>query len=96
MIKNNLEVDVTVKCLEEGVTQAQLAQMVGTSAPYVSRPINKIESVINKVFVDMLDKLGYALPMRRRKGLLKNEQRKTHCIYGCDIGDHHDNIGAGT
>ena len=59
MIKNNLEIDVKVKCLEEGVTQAQLAQMVGTSAPYVSRLINKKEGIINKVFVDMLDKLGY-------------------------------------
>ena len=39
MIKNNLEIDVKVKCLEEGVTQAQLAQMVGTSAPYISRLI---------------------------------------------------------
>ena len=59
MIKNNLEIDVKVKCLEEVVTQAQLAQMVGTSAPYVSRLINKKEGIINKVFVEMLDKLGY-------------------------------------
>jgi len=59
MIKNNLEIDVKVKCLEEGVTQAQLAQMVGTSAPYVSKLINKKEGIINKVFVEMLDKLGY-------------------------------------
>lgn len=33
--------------------------MVDTSAPYISRPINKKEGIINKVFVDMLDKLGY-------------------------------------
>lgn len=63
MIKNNLENDVKVKCLEEGVTQAQLAQMVGTSAPYVSRLINKKEGIINKVFVDMLDKLGYDIQL---------------------------------
>ena len=63
MIKNNLEIDVKVKCLEEGVTQAQLAQMVGTSAPYVSRPINKKEGIINKVFVDMLDELGYDIQL---------------------------------
>lgn len=70
MIKNNLEVDVKVKCLEEGVTQAQLAQMVGTSAPYISRPINKKEGIINKVFVDMLDKLGYdsQLAYAKKKG----------------------------
>ena len=52
-----------VKCLEEGVTQAQLAQMVGTSAPYVSRLINKKEGIINKVFVDMLDNLGYDIQL---------------------------------
>ena len=63
MIKNNLEIDVKVKCLEEGVTQAQPAQMVGTSAPYVSRLINKKEGIINKVFVDMLDKLGYDIQL---------------------------------
>lgn len=63
MIKNNLEIDVKVKCLEEGVTQAQLAQMVGTSAPYVSRLINKKEGIINRVFVDMLDKLGYDIQL---------------------------------
>lgn len=63
MIKNNLEIDVKVKCLEEGVTQAQLAQMVGTSAPYVSRLINKKEGIINKVFVDMLDNLGYDIQL---------------------------------
>lgn len=70
MIKNNLEVDVKVKCLEEGVTQAQLVQMVGTSTPYISRPINKKERIINKVFVDMLDKLGYdvQLAYAKKKG----------------------------
>ncbi|MBR1700514.1 MAG: helix-turn-helix transcriptional regulator [Lachnospiraceae bacterium] len=63
MIKNNLEIDVKVKCLEEGVTQAQLAEMVGTSAPYVSRLINKKDGIVNKVFVDMLDKLGYDIQL---------------------------------
>ena len=43
MLKNNLEIDAKVKCLEEGVTQAQLAEKIGTSAPYVSRLINKKE-----------------------------------------------------
>ena len=48
-----------VKCLEECVPQAQLAEMVGTSAPYISRLINKQDGIVNKTFVDMLDKLGY-------------------------------------
>jgi len=62
-LRVEVEVLIKVKCLEEGVTQAQLAQMVGTSAPYVSRPINKKEGIINKVFVDMLDELGYDIQL---------------------------------
>ena len=29
MVKNDFDIDVKVKCLEERVTQAQLAEMVG-------------------------------------------------------------------
>ena len=63
MLKNNIEIDVKVKCLEEGITQAQLAEMVGASAPYVSRLINRKEGILNKIFVDMLDKLGYDIQL---------------------------------
>ena len=59
MVKNDFDIDVKVKCLEERVTQAQLAEMVGTSAPYISRLINKMDGIFNKVFVEMLEKLGY-------------------------------------
>ena len=40
-----IEIDVKVKCLEERITQAQLAEMVGTSASYISRLINKKNSI---------------------------------------------------
>ena len=59
MIKNNIEVDVKKKCVEEGITQVQLAEMVGTSAPYVNRVIKNTEGVMNKTFVNMMDRLGY-------------------------------------
>ena len=62
-----VEVLIKVKCLEEGVTQSQLAQIVDTSAPYISMPINKKEGIINKVFVDMLDKLGYDIQLAYAK-----------------------------
>ena len=54
-----IEIDEKVKCLEERMTQAQLAEMVGTSASYISRLINKKNSIVNKTFVEMLEKLGY-------------------------------------
>ena len=41
MLKNNIEIDVKVKCMENGITQAQLAEKVGTSAPYLNRVIKK-------------------------------------------------------
>lgn len=63
MVKNNVEIDVKVKCLEEGLTQAQLAEKIGTSAPYVSRLINKQEGIVNKTFVQMLDALGYDIQL---------------------------------
>ena len=59
MVKNDFDIDVKVKCLEERVTQAQLAEMVGTSAPYISRLINKQDGIVNRTFVEMLDRLGY-------------------------------------
>ena len=63
MLKNNLEIDAKVKCLEEGVTQAQLAEKIGTSAPYVSRLINKKEGILNMTFVEMLEALGYDIQL---------------------------------
>lgn len=63
MIKNNLEIDVKVKCMEEGLTQAQLAEKVGTSAPYVNRLIKNPEGVVNKTFVSMMENLGYDIEL---------------------------------
>ena len=59
MIKNNIEIDVKVKCMEEGVTQVQLAEKVGTSAPYLNRVIKNTDGVVNKTFVSMMEQLGY-------------------------------------
>lgn len=45
MIKNNVEIDVKVKCMEEGITQAQLAEEVGTTAPMLIELL-KIQKVL--------------------------------------------------
>lgn len=36
MIKNNIEVDVKVKCIEHGLTQVQLAETIGTTSQYIN------------------------------------------------------------
>jgi predicted XRE-type DNA-binding protein len=59
MLKNNIEIDVKVKCVEEQTTQAELATKSGTSASYVNRLIKSPEKIVNKTFVEMMEQLGY-------------------------------------
>lgn len=59
MFKNNVEVDVKVKCIEVSVTQAKLAEEIGTSAPYVSRLIRNNDKIVNNTFLQLMEKLGY-------------------------------------
>lgn len=59
MLKNNVEVDVKVMCIEGDVTQSKLADEIGTSAPYLSRLIRNNEKIVNKTFLQLMEKLGY-------------------------------------
>ena len=63
MLKNNIEVDVKVKCIENGITQAQLAEKSDTSSPYVNRIIKKSDGVVNKTFIRMMEELGYVVEL---------------------------------
>ena len=67
MLKNNIEIDVKVKCLEEQNTQAELADKVGTSASYVSRLIKTPDKIVNRTFVQMMEKLGYDIELTYKK-----------------------------
>ena len=59
MVKNNIEIDVKVKCLEEHKTQADIAKIVGTPASYVNKLIRRDEGVVNNTFVKMFEALGH-------------------------------------
>lgn len=63
MLKNNIEVDVKVKCIEAGTTQAKLAENVGTTPSYVNRLIKKSENIVNRTFIQMLESLGYDIEL---------------------------------
>jgi len=63
MIKNNIELDVKVKCIEQGTTQAQIAEDIQTTKSYVNRIIKKQDGVVNKTFVQMLEALGYDIEL---------------------------------
>lgn len=59
MLKNNIELDVKVRCIEEDTTQAKVAEVVGTTPSYVSRIINGGDKVVNKTFISIMEALGY-------------------------------------
>ena len=59
MVKNNIELDVKVKCIEQGKSQAQVAKEIGTTRAYVNRVIKRNDSVVNNTFVKMMEALGY-------------------------------------
>lgn len=47
MVKNNVEIDIKTMCIEAGITQVQLANMLGITPAYVNRIIRQKETVIN-------------------------------------------------
>jgi plasmid maintenance system antidote protein VapI len=59
MVRNNIELDVKVKCLEAQTTQQKLGETIGTTGQYVNRIIKKKDGLLNKTFVDMMEALGY-------------------------------------
>ena len=63
MVKNNIEVDVKVKCIEQGKTQAKLAEEIDTTKAYVNRVIKKNDSVVNNTFVKMMEAWGYDIEL---------------------------------
>lgn len=63
MVKNNIEIDVKVKCVEEQMTQAMLAERVGTPASYVNKLIRRDEGIVNNTYVKMLEALGYDIEL---------------------------------
>ena len=59
MIKNNIKLDVKVKCIENGTTQAKIAEDINTTKSYVNRIIKKQDGGVNKTFMQMREALVY-------------------------------------
>jgi transcriptional regulator with XRE-family HTH domain len=59
MVRNNIELDVKVKCVEQGVTQQTIAEKIGTTRQYVNRVVKKKDGIMNKTFVEIMEALGY-------------------------------------
>ena len=73
MVKNNIEVDVKVKCIEQGKTQVMLADEIDTTKAYVNRVIKKQDGVVNKTFVQMMEALGYDIELTYVKPLFSSK-----------------------
>lgn len=61
---NNIELDVKTKCIENGMTQAKMAEEIDTTKAYVNRVIKRQGSVVNNTFVKMMETLGYDIELR--------------------------------
>ena len=74
MLRNNVELDLKTRFIEDGITQTEIAEKVGVSLPYVNRIIRGREQIVNKTFIKILDELGYDVELtyvKNKKG--KNE-----------------------
>ena len=67
MLKNNVEVDVKVKCIEEGMTQAKIAEEMETSPKYISRLIKSNDKIVNQTFIRAMEKLCYDVKLTYEK-----------------------------
>lgn len=67
MLKNNIELDVKVKCIERNTTQAKVAEIVGTTPSYISRIVKGGDKVVNKTFISMMEALGYDVELTYTK-----------------------------
>lgn len=63
MVRNNIELDVKVKCLKSHMSQLNLAEKIGTTGQYVNRIIKKKDGLVNKTFVEIMEALGYDIEL---------------------------------
>ena len=67
MLRNNVELDLKTRFIEDGITQTEIAEKVGVSLPYVNRIIRCREQIVNKTFIKILDELGYVVELTYKK-----------------------------
>lgn len=59
MLNNKVDITAKVNCVEEQVTQAECAEKIGASPSYLNRLIKSPEKIVNKMFDQMMEQLGY-------------------------------------
>ena len=71
MLKNNIEMDIKMRCIEKSTTQAQIAENIGTSPSNVNKIVRSKEQIMNKTFLAMMEDLGYDVELHyvEREGI---------------------------
>ena len=59
MLKNNIDMDIKMRCIEKSTTQAQIVENIGTSPSNVNKIVRNKEQIMNKIFLAMMEDLGY-------------------------------------
>ena len=68
MLKNNIEMDIKMRCIEKSTTQAKIAENIGTSPSYVNKIIRSKEQIMNKTFLAMMEDLGFDVELNYVEG----------------------------
>ena len=67
MLRNNVELDLKTRFIEDGITQTEIAEKIGVSLPYVNRITRGREQIVNKTFIKILDELGYDVELTYKR-----------------------------
>lgn len=62
-VLNDIEIDVKTLCVQNRITQEQIAKAVGTTGQYVNRVIHKEDGLINRTFINIMEALGYDIKL---------------------------------
>lgn len=60
---NDIEIDVKTLCVQNRITQEEIAKTVGTTGQYVNRVIHKKNGLLNRTFISIMDALGYDIQL---------------------------------
>lgn len=67
MLRNNVELDLKTKLIENGMSQTDVANRLGVTVSYVNKIARGREQIVNKAFVKIMDELGYDVVLTYKK-----------------------------
>ncbi len=70
MLRNNVELDLKTKFIEDEMSQTEIADKLGVTVSYVNKITRGREQIVNKTFIAMMEQLGFDVELTyvRRDG----------------------------